>query len=55
MVQYSRSPVKLKPGDIPSTGRPLYDIAQEVAGIKPPAIWLPHGIFGISTARIRLR
>ena len=46
----SGSPVKLKPADIPSTGRPLYDIAKEVPGIKPPAIWLPHGIFGISTA-----
>lgn len=44
------SPVKLKPGDIPSTGRPLYDIAQEVDGLKSPAIWFPHGIFGISTS-----
>lgn len=44
------SPVKLKPEDIPSTGRPLYDIANEVKGLKPPAIWLPHGIFGISTS-----
>ena len=44
------SPVSLKPGDIPSTGRPLYDIAKEVKGLKAPAIWLPHGIFGISTS-----
>lgn len=44
------SPVKLKPEDIPNTGRPLYDIAKEVPGIKAPAIWLPHGIFGISTS-----
>lgn len=44
------SPVTLKPGDVPSTGRPLYDISKEVKGIKPPAIWLPHGIFGISTS-----
>ena len=44
------SPVTLKPADIPSTGRPLYDISKEVKGLKPPAIWLPHGIFGISTS-----
>lgn len=44
------SPLALKPGDIPNTGRPLYDIAKEVPGLKPPAIWLPHGIFGISTS-----
>jgi azurin len=44
------SPVKLKPEDIPSTGRPLYDVAKEVKGLKAPAIWLPHGIFGISTS-----
>jgi uncharacterized cupredoxin-like copper-binding protein len=28
----------------------LYDIAKEVPGLKAPAIWLPHGIFGISTS-----
>lgn len=44
------SPVKLRPEDIPSTGRPLYDVAKEVPGIKAPAIWLPHGILGISTS-----
>jgi plastocyanin len=44
------SPVKLKPQDVPSTGRPLFDISKEVKGIKPPAVWLPHGIFGISTS-----
>ena len=46
----SGSPITLKPGDIPSTGKPLYDVAQELKGLKPPAIWLPHGIFGISTS-----
>jgi len=44
------SPVTLKPGDVPSTGRPLYDISKEVKGLKAPAVWLPHGIFGISTS-----
>ncbi len=46
------STVKLTANDIPDTGRPLYDIAKEVPGIKPPAIWLPHGILGISTSGI---
>ncbi len=44
------SPVKLKASDIPDTGEPLYDVAQRVPGIKPPAIWLPHTILGISTS-----
>ncbi len=44
------SPVKLKPSDIPDTGEPLYDVAKRVPGIKPPAIWFPHTILGISTS-----
>ena len=44
------SPLTLRPADVPSTGRPLYDIAKEVTELKPPAIWFPHGIFGISTS-----
>ena len=46
------SPVKLSPSDIPDTGEPLYDVAQSVPGLKPPAIWFPHGILGISTSAI---
>lgn len=46
------SPVKLQPQDIPSTGEPLYDVAKRVPGLKPPAVWLPHGILGISTSAI---
>jgi uncharacterized cupredoxin-like copper-binding protein len=44
------SPVTLKPSDIPNTGKPLYDVAKEVPALKPPAVWLPHGILGISTS-----
>jgi len=44
------SPLKLKPQDIPNTGEPLYEVAKRVPGLKPPAIWLPHGILGISTS-----
>ncbi len=30
----------------------LFSVAKEVPGVKLPAVWLPHGIFGISTAEI---
>lgn len=46
------SPVKLKPEDIPDTGEPLFDVAQRVPGIKPPAVWFPHTLMGISTSDI---
>ncbi|CAG4997861.1 hypothetical protein DYBT9275_01867 [Dyadobacter sp. CECT 9275] len=44
------SPVKLKPEDIPDTGEPIYDASKKVPGIKPPAVWFPHTIVGISTS-----
>jgi azurin/glucose/arabinose dehydrogenase len=46
------SPLSLKPQDIPDTGEPLYEVARKVPGIKPPAVWLPHGLMGISTSDI---
>lgn len=48
------SPISLKPEDIPDTGKPLYEIAKQVEGLKAPAVWLPHGILGISTSGILL-
>ncbi|MEM6879320.1 MAG: plastocyanin/azurin family copper-binding protein, partial [Bacteroidota bacterium] len=30
----------------------LYELAEEVPGIKTPAVWLPHSILGISTSEI---
>jgi azurin/glucose/arabinose dehydrogenase len=44
------SPVKLKPEDIPDTGEPLYDVAKTTPGIKPPTVWFPHTLVGISTS-----
>jgi azurin/glucose/arabinose dehydrogenase len=44
------SPVKLTPEDVPSTGEPLYDVAKKVPGLKPPAVWFPHTLVGISTS-----
>jgi azurin len=48
----ANSPVKLKAEDVPDTGEPLYDVAQRVPGIKPPAVWFPHTLMGISTSDI---
>ena len=44
------SPLTLKPDQVPNTGEPLYDVAQRVPALKAPAVWLPHGILGISTS-----
>ena len=47
-----RSPVKLRPEDIPDTGEPKHEVAKRVPGLKTPAVWLPHTIMGISTSGI---
>jgi hypothetical protein len=47
-----QSPVKLSRSDIPNNGRPLFDVAKEVPGLKIPAVWFPHGIMGTSTSDI---
>ncbi len=44
------SPLHLKPQDVPNTGEPLYDVAKRFPQLKAPAVWLPHGILGISTS-----
>jgi azurin/glucose/arabinose dehydrogenase len=46
------SPVKLKPEDIPDTGEPMSKVAADIPGFKTPAVWLPHGLMGISTSDI---
>lgn len=48
------SPVKLKPDDIPDTGLPMSKVAADIPGFKTPAVWLPHGLMGISTSDILL-
>lgn len=43
----------IKPEDIPDEKPlPLFAVAQEVPGLKLPAVWLPHTILGISTSEI---
>ena len=44
------SPLKIKPQDVPNTGEPLYDVSKRFTALKAPAVWLPHGILGISTS-----
>lgn len=54
-LEWSRLPgstVKLRPGDIPDSADPMHEVAKRIPGIKPPAVWLPHTILGISTAGI---
>ncbi len=46
------SPLSLKPEDIPNTGNPLFEVAKEIDALKPPAVWFPHTILGISTSDI---
>ncbi|MBN8788553.1 MAG: cupredoxin domain-containing protein [Terrimonas sp.] len=46
------SNVKLKKEDIPDTHEPKYDVAKRVPGLKPPSVWFPHTILGISTSGI---
>jgi azurin/glucose/arabinose dehydrogenase len=46
------SPVKLKVSDIPDNGETMYKVAKSVSGLKPPAVWFPHTLMGISTSDI---
>jgi azurin len=46
------STVKLRPEDITDFEEPMYDVAKRVPGLKPPAVWLPHTVLGISNAGV---
>jgi azurin len=46
------SPLRLRLDDVPDTGEPRHRVAERVPGLKLPAVWLPHGIMGISTSDI---
>lgn len=48
------SPISLKPEDIPDTGKPMHEVAQEIPELKTPSVWFPHGVMGISTSAILL-
>lgn len=46
------SPIDLRPEDVPDSGRPMFEIARGIPALKPPAVWFPHGILGVSTSGI---
>ena len=46
------SPLSLKPEDVPDSGQPLFEVAKSIPELKPPAVWFPHTILGISTSDI---
>jgi len=47
------SPVSLRPDDIKSFDEPMSVVAKRLPGVKPPAVWLPHTILGISNSGIQ--
>lgn len=52
-LAWSRLPgstVKLRLEDIEDFEQPMHEVANRLPGLKPPAIWLPHTVLGISTA-----
>lgn len=52
-LAWSRLPgstVSLRPEDIKDFGEPMHEVAKRVPGVKPPAVWLPHTVLGISNA-----
>ena len=46
------SPLALTPSDIPDTGEPMFEVARRIPELKTPAVWLPHGIIGVSSSGI---
>jgi azurin len=54
-LAWSRLPgstVKLRWNDIKDFEAPMQDVAKHLPGLKPPAIWLPHTVLGISNAGV---
>ncbi len=54
-LAWSRLPgstVKLRPDDIKDFEEPMHEVAKKVPGVKPPAVWLPHTVLGISNAGV---
>lgn len=44
------SPVSLRKEDILSFDEPMHEVAKRMPGVKSPAVWLPHTVYGISNA-----
>ncbi|MFY0607660.1 MAG: auracyanin family protein [Cyclobacteriaceae bacterium] len=53
--QEPESPLRLKKEDInDSFGYSLYEYSKYIEAIKPPSVWFPHTIMGVSTSDISL-
>jgi glucose/arabinose dehydrogenase/cytochrome c551/c552 len=44
------SNVHLKEQDIPDGGKPEFEVAAHIPGLKTPSVWVPHAIMGVSTS-----
>ncbi len=44
--------VALRLADIADFGEPMHEVAKRLPSLKPPAVWLPHTILGISNSDI---
>jgi uncharacterized cupredoxin-like copper-binding protein len=54
-LAWSRQPgstVRLRPEDIKDFEEPMHEVAKRLPGVKPPAVWLPHTVLGISNAGV---
>lgn len=54
-LAWSRQPgstVRLRPEDIKDFEETMNEVAKRLPGLKPPAVWLPHTVLGISNAGI---
>src|SRR5262249_7271775 len=54
-LAWSRMPgstVRIRPEDISDFEKPMVEVAKTLPGLKLPAVWLPHTIYGISNAGI---
>ncbi|MEL6846995.1 MAG: hypothetical protein AAFP92_00700 [Bacteroidota bacterium] len=46
------SPLSLDRASIDDSFGTLYEAAKQIPEVKPPAVWFPHGVMGISTSDI---
>ncbi len=51
-ANYPGSPIKLRESDIPDNGKPEYEVAKGVSGLKTPAVWLPYTVLGMSSSAV---
>ena len=52
-LAWSRLPgstVRLRPDDIKDFEEPMTEVAKRIPSVKPPAVWLPHTVLGISNS-----